>query len=91
MAAGDSSDVDKAGQALLSLLHRSADALEHDHRQALQTAQKIGEQARAARDRITELENDIAHHRERAERAEEWLERIRAEIEEQFSTLRRTR
>jgi predicted nucleic acid-binding Zn-ribbon protein len=86
MAARDSSDsdVDKAGEALLRLLHQSADALEQDHRQALETAQRIGEQVRAARDRIAALERELADHRERADRAEEWLRKIQDEIAEQF-------
>jgi peptidoglycan hydrolase CwlO-like protein len=77
-------EVDKAGEALLRLLHQSADALEQDHRQALERAQRIGNQVRAARDRIVDLERDIADHRERADRAEEWLKKIQNEITEQF-------
>jgi hypothetical protein len=77
-------EVDKAGEALLRLLHQSADALEQDHRNALEHAQRIGDQVRAARDRIAELERDIAEHRDRADRAEEWLNKIRNEITEQF-------
>jgi predicted nucleic acid-binding Zn-ribbon protein len=84
-------DVDKAGEALLRLLHKSADALEQDHRQALERAQRIGDQVRAARDRIAELERDIADHRERADRAEEWLKKIQNEITEQFPQGSRSR
>jgi chromosome segregation ATPase len=72
MASRDESsgEIDQAGQSLLQLLHQSAEALEQDQRQALETAQRIGEQVRAARDRIAELEREIAEHREQADRAE---------------------
>jgi chromosome segregation ATPase len=82
--ADPSGEIDQAGQALLQLLQQSAEALEQDQRQALETAQRIGEQVRAARYRIAELERDLAEHHERADRAEEWLDKIQSEIVEQF-------
>ena len=80
-----SGEIDQAGQALLQLLQQSAEALEQDQRQTLETAQRIGEQVRAARDRIAELEREIADHRERSDRAEEWLDTIQCEIVEKFT------
>jgi predicted nucleic acid-binding Zn-ribbon protein len=47
-------------------------------------AQKLSHQLRAAEDRIAELEAELVAHRDRAQRAEHWLERIRSEIEDQF-------
>jgi len=47
-------------------------------------AQKVSKQLRAAEDRVAELEAEIEGHRDRAERAEQWLHRIYAEIEERF-------
>ena len=36
------------------------------------------------RTRIAQLEDDLAAYRDRAERAELWLDKIRTEIEQQF-------
>ena len=42
------------------------------------------QELRAARDRIAQFEDDLAAHRDRVERAELWLDKIRTEIEQQF-------
>ena len=42
------------------------------------------QELRAAQDRIAQFEDDLAAHRDRAERAELWLDKIRTEIEQQF-------
>jgi hypothetical protein len=42
------------------------------------------QELRAAQDRITQFEHDLAAHRDRVERAELWLDKIRTEIEQQF-------
>src|ERR1700746_3986211 len=76
--------LDKAGQTILQLLHRAAGVAEENSRHALETAQKLSRQLRAAEDRIVELETEIAAYQERAERAEQWLHRVYTEIEEQF-------
>ena len=73
-----------AGQAILKLLHRAAGAAEANSRQALETAQKLSSQLRAAEDRIAELEAEVQHYREKSERAEEWLSKISMEIEDRL-------
>ena len=73
-----------AGQAILKLLHKAAGTAEANSRQALETAQKLSSQLRAAKDRIAELEAEVQHYRERAERAEEWLRKISTEIEDRL-------
>jgi predicted nucleic acid-binding Zn-ribbon protein len=80
----NSEPVDKAGQSILRLLQKAADAADQNSRQAVEMAHKLSHQLRAAHDRIAELESDIAANRDRAERAETWLNKIRGEIEEQF-------
>ena len=67
--AGD--PLDRAGQAILGLLHRAAADAEANYQQALE-------------DRIRELEAHAGHHQERAERAERWLYQISVEIEQKF-------
>jgi hypothetical protein len=76
--------LDQAGQTILQLLHRAAGVAEDNSRQALEVAQKVSEQLRAAEDRVAELEAEIESHRDRAERAEQWLHRIYSEIEDRF-------
>jgi chromosome segregation ATPase len=82
------SEIDQAGEALMRMLRQSADALELDHRQALEEANRIGDTVVAARDRIAELECELAEYRDKADRAEEWLTRIQNEIAERFAPKR---
>ena len=53
-----------------------------DH--ALDVAQKLSHQLVAAEQRIADLEAEVERHRDRAERAEQWLHKVYAEIEERF-------
>ena len=77
----DASQLDSAGQAILKLLHKAAGAAEANSRQALETAQRLWTQLRAAEDRIAELEAELHESRDRADHAEEWLRKIATEIE----------
>jgi hypothetical protein len=83
-ASNNASQLDSAGQAILKLLHKAADAAEANSRRALETAQKLSSQLRTAEDRIAELEAEVQHCRERSERAEDWLRKISAEIEDRL-------
>jgi cell fate (sporulation/competence/biofilm development) regulator YmcA (YheA/YmcA/DUF963 family) len=83
-ASKDASKSDSAGQAILTLLHKAAGAVEANSRQALEAAQKLSSQLRAAEDRIAELEVEVQQYRERADRAEEWLNKISMEIEDRL-------
>jgi hypothetical protein len=76
--------LDKAGQTILQLLDRAAGVADENSRHALETAQKLSHQLRAAEDRIGELEAEVTAHRDRAERAEQWLHRVYTEIEDRF-------
>jgi len=64
--------------------HKAAGVAENNSREALQTAQKLSHQLRTAEDRIAELEAAAEFYRERAERAEQWLHTVYAEIENRF-------
>jgi hypothetical protein len=76
---GDATD--NAGNALLAMLHEAA-KLSHENRDSiLAVAHRLSVELRAAEDRIKELEADIEDNRDRALRAEQWLERIGTEIE----------
>ena len=80
----DNSQLDKAGQTILELLNKAADVAEQNSRHAIDTAQKLAHQLRAAEHRISELEAEIATSQGQAERAEQWLHRIYTEIEDRF-------
>jgi hypothetical protein len=56
----------------------------------VKAAEKVARELHAARDRIAELEEELLAHRNRADRAEQWLDRIYKEIDEQF-VLRQTK
>lgn len=87
--AGD--PIDRAAQAILGLLHRTAADTEAKNQQALGMTHQLSAQLRAAEDRIRELEAHLRHHQERADRAERWLYRISLEIEQQFFGLNEAR
>ena len=57
---------------------------EENSRHALDKAQKLSHQLRAAEDRIAELEAEVAAYQDRAQRAEQWLHKVYTEIEDRF-------
>jgi hypothetical protein len=81
---GETDQLDKAGQTILQMLQRAAGVAEENSRHALETAQKLSHQLRAAENRVSQLEAGVAAYQERAERAEQWLHRVYTEIEERF-------
>ena len=76
--------LDRAGQTILKLLHKAAGVAEQNSRHALDMAQKLSHQLRAAEDRIAELEAEVDLYREKSDRAEQWLHKVYTEIEERF-------
>ena len=76
---GGADQLDKAGQSILHLLHRAAGVAEENSRHALDKAQKLSHQLRAA-----EEEAEVAAYQDRAERAEQWLHKVYSEIEDRF-------
>ena len=51
-------------------------AAEVNNQKAIQIAEKLSAQLRAAENRMRELENKTRYHRSRADRAERWLYQI---------------
>jgi hypothetical protein len=76
--------LDKAGQTILRLLHKAAGVAEANSHQALEMAQKLSHQLRAAEDRIAELEAEVRIYQDKADRAEQWLHKVYTEIEDRF-------
>jgi hypothetical protein len=73
-----------AGQTILRLLHKAAGVAEANSKHALDMAQKLSHELRAAEDRIAELEAEVGIYRDKADRAEQWLHKIYTEIEDRF-------
>ena len=80
--AGD--PLDRAGQAILGLLHQAANTAEANNQKAMEMAHKLSAEFRAAEGRIRELQAKVRHHQDRADRAEKWLYQISMEIERIF-------
>jgi|SRR5215469_6695985 len=76
--------VEHAGQTILGLLNQAAEAASANTKHALDVAQRISRELRAAEERIADLEADLRRYKERAESAEEWLKHIASEIEQKF-------
>jgi hypothetical protein len=83
-ASQEADQLDAAGDTILRLLHKAAGVAEANSRHALDMAQKLSHQLRAAEDRIAELETEVQLYREKAERAEQWLHKVYTEIEERL-------
>jgi hypothetical protein len=80
--AGD--PLDRAAQAILGLVHRTANDVKAKNQQTLAMTHQLSAQLRAAEDRIRDLEANARHHQERADRAERWLYQISVEIGQKF-------
>ena len=76
--------LDNAGQTILRLLHKAAGVAEANSQHALEMAQKLSHQLRAAEDRIAALEAEVGIYQDKAERAEQWLHKVYTEIEDRF-------
>ena len=73
--------VDQAGHRIVALLREAADISAKNVERAMTMAHKTSMELRAAEERITQLEAEVEHLRDRATRAERWLETIKREIE----------
>jgi len=80
----DADQLDIAGRTILSLLNKAASVADENSQHALDMAQKLSHQLRAAENRIAQLEDDVRYYQDRCERADQWLHKIFSEIEERF-------
>ena len=76
--------LDTAGQTILELIQRAAGVAEENSIHAMEMAQRLSHELRAAEDRVAELEAEVDTYREKADRAEQWLHRVYTEIEDRF-------
>ena len=75
---------DEAGQAVIAQIRKAAAVTNENCDRAMALAHKLAMQLRAAEDRITQLEAEVALFRDRATRAEGWLQTIHSEIEQKL-------
>jgi hypothetical protein len=76
--------VDQAGHRIVALLREAADASAENVERVMTMAHKTSMELRAAEERIAALEAEIERLRDRATRAEGWLEAIKKEIEDKL-------
>jgi hypothetical protein len=75
---------EEAGRAIIAKIQKAADLSNENCDRAMKLARKLSMQLRAAEERINQLEAEIELFRDRAARAEGWLQTIQKEIEEKL-------
>lgn len=80
----DGDPMEEPGQAIVAKIRRASAIANENCDRAMALAHKLAIQARAAEDRIYQLENEVKHFQDRAVRAEHWLQVIHKEIEEKL-------
>ena len=76
--------MEEAGEAIIGKLQKAADLSNENCDRAMKLAHKLSMELRAAEDRINQLEAEVELLRDRAVRAERWLQIIQKEIEEKL-------
>jgi len=76
--------VEEAGQAIIAKIQKAADLSNENCDRAMRLAHELSMELRSAEDRINQLEAELALFRDRAVRAERWLQTIQKEIEEKL-------
>jgi hypothetical protein len=76
--------VEEAGQAIVAKIRRAAGLANETCDRAMKLAHKLSLELRAAEDRISQLEAEVQLFRDRAARAEGWLQTIYKEIDEKL-------
>jgi hypothetical protein len=76
--------LERAGRLILDMVGKAASAAEVNNQKAIQIAEKLSAQLRAAENRMRELEAQVRHHQDRPDRAERWLYQISVDVEQKF-------
>jgi DNA repair ATPase RecN len=82
----DGDPIDRSGHAIVTMLQQAVDVAQQNCERAMDIAHKLSLKLREAEDRIAQLEGQIRHYQDRADRAEKWMHRIHSEIEDRFFT-----
>src|SRR3979490_1821754 len=72
---------DKIGGGIMTMLKHTAQAARETADRAVRASQKATEQLEQSQERVRRLEIDLKHFQERAQCAENWLVRIRNEVD----------
>ena len=76
--------VEEAGEAIIAKIQKAAELSNENCDRVMKLAHKLSMELRAAEDRINQLEAEVELFRDRAVRAERWLQTIQKEIEEKL-------
>ena len=76
--------LDSAGQTIFTLVQRAAAKAEEDAQHGLAMAHKLSLQLLEAQERIVALEAEVGRSRDQVYRAEQWMQRIAALVEQRF-------
>src|SRR5262249_955739 len=74
--------IDQAGEAIVAMLHQAAQSSKENMERAVSMAHRLSIKLRAAEDRIAQLQGEVEHLQNGANRAEQWLETIKQEIDD---------
>jgi hypothetical protein len=77
--------IDMAGHAVITILQNAASTSNEEYQRATRIADDLADKLRTTERRIEEFEAEAARFRDRAVRAEEWIQRIAREIESKFN------
>ena len=80
----EADQLDRAGNAILGLVHQAANLAEGKLQDARDAAERLTNRLRAAHNQINELKARVRYYQDRTNRAEKWLHQISSEIEQRF-------
>ena len=80
----DDNPIDQFGNVIVAMLQKAAEVSSENCARSKVIASELSLQLRATEDRINALETEIEYFRDRAFRAETWLQRIQREIEQKL-------
>ena len=81
---GSTMTTDDAGQHVIALVQKASDMAKADCQRAIDLANHVSSELRAAEERARAFEEEAKYFRDRAARAEEWLARIQGEVQQAF-------
>ena len=81
---GADDPIDRFGDVIVAMLQKAAKLSNDECNRSRTVANQLSCQLRVTDDRIYELETEVEYFRNRAFRAETWLQRIQREIEQKL-------
>ena len=81
---GSTMMTDDAGDHIVALVQKASDMAKANCQRAMDLANRVSSELRAAEERARAFEEEANYFRDRAARAEEWLARIGNEVQQAF-------